>query len=392
MRRILFIHVSAILGGSERSFLDLIEKTSSVNRRNFLIILPSFGPLEQELQKRAPEIKVIHIPFPHLFSKGTRKLPLWTLAITLLSLPVIIIYLSKLVKIIKQFSPDIIYSNGLKCHLLSLIIKKIKPVTTVWHMQDFFPDLRYLKYFFTFIRTQPNLIICNSNNVKNNLVEFIPTSWTSKILTVHNSVDIHQFIPRVPLSTGPIVISMVGMITPWKGQDIFIEAIKELYQFNPDFQFICQIIGDEAYQTYGEMGFKAQLIKRVESLGLSNKIKFLGLVKEVEKIYQTSDIVVHCSTKPEPFGRVIIEAMASECCMIATEGGGVNEIITDGVNGLLVEPSAPSSLRIALEKIYNNPQLRNSLSKAGRKTVEEKFSADVFSKTIFSQLEKHSLL
>ena len=392
MQRILFIHVSAILGGSERSFLDLIEKTSSADRKKFLIILPSSGPLEQELQKRVPEIKVIKIPFPQLFAKGTRKLPLWTLAITLLSLPALIIYLWKMTKAVRQFSPEIIYSNGLKCHLLSLIIKKIKPVTTVWHLQDFFPEIKYLSYFFKIIKTQPNLIICNSNNVKNHLAQFIPKTWTTQTVTIHNAVDIQQFLPRTPSTSYPMVISMVGMITPWKGQDIFIEAINELHQLNPDFQFVCQIIGDESYQTYGELGFKDQLIKRVETLELSDKIKFLGLIKEIEKIYQNSDIVVHCSTKPEPFGRVIIEAMASECCMVATEGGGVNEIITDGLNGLLVQPSAPSSLRIALENLYKNPQLRHALSKAGRKTVEEKFSADVFSKTIFSHLEKQSLL
>ena len=112
------------------------------------------------------------------------------------------------------------------------------------------------------------------------------------------------------------------------------------------------------------------------------------MIKDVEEIYRNSDIVVHCSKNPEPFGRVIIEAMSSECAVIATEGGGVREIITHNVDGFLVAPSAPSELRKALENLCIDQVLRSRISKAARKTVEKNFSADQFSKMIFYNLEK----
>ncbi len=392
MQRILFLHVSAILGGSERSFLDLVEKATLKQRENFLVVLPNKGPLQQALTEKAPEVAIVHIPIPIFFAKGTRKFPLWTLVAAALSLPFLFIYIWKLLRAIKEFSPDIFYTNGLKCHLLSLVIKKLSGITTVWHLQDFFPKLNYVKLYLQLIGTQPEMIICNSKNVQEALENTIPPSWNTQLTTVHNSVDIKQFFPRTPTTTNSITISMVAMITPWKGQDIFIEAIGELYRMNPNLNFQCQIIGDETYKTYGEGGYKSKLMARVQELGLTKKIRFLGLIKEIEKVYQNSDIVVHCSKNPEPFGRVIIEAMSSECAVIATNGGGVSEIITDKIDGLLVPPSAPSELRKALENLCKNPDLRHRLSKAARKTVETHFSADQFSKSIFSNLEKQNQL
>ncbi len=390
MQRILFLHVSAILGGSERSFLDLVEKATPQQRQNFLVVLPNTGPLQQALLEKAPELAVVHIPLPMFFSKGTRKLPFWTLFAAGLSLPFLFFYLLKILRVIKSFSPDVLYTNGLKCHLLSLVIKKRFPVRTVWHMQDFFPQLIYVNVYLKLIGTEPEMIICNSKNVQDELKKTIPSFWKTYLTTVHNSVDIQQFFPRTPSKSESLIISMVAMITPWKGQDIFIEAVGELHRLNPNLNFQCQIIGDEAYQTFGEGGYKEKLMARVKALGLNHKIQFLGLIKDVEEIYRNSDIVVHCSKNPEPFGRVIIEAMSSECAVIATQGGGVSEIITHNIDGLLVPPSAPSELRKALENLCADNDLRYRISKAARITVEKNFSADQFSKSIFYNLEKQS--
>ncbi len=392
MQRILFLHVSAILGGSERSFLDLVEKANIEQRKNILVVLPSEGPLKQALQQRTPEIAIIIIPIPKFFAKGSRKLPFLTLFIAALSLPFLFLYFRRLLKVISTFSPQVLYTNGLKCHFISMVLKKIIPITTIWHMQDFFPTVRYVKFFLQIIGTQPEMIICNSKSVQNSLEKSLPNSWTTKLTTVHNAVDLHQFFPRSASTKDLVTISMVAMITPWKGQDVFIEAIKELKQLNPHLNFQCQIIGDEAYQTYGEAGYKAKLINRVEELGLSQKIKFLGLIQEIELVYQDSDIVVHCSKSPEPFGRVIIEAMSSECAVIATKGGGVSEIISHELDGLLVPPNAPTELRKALEKLCTDKLFRQKISKAGRQTVERLFSADQFSKTIFSNIEKQNFI
>ena len=388
MKKIVFLHVSSILGGSERSFLDLVEKVASADRNKFLVIVPSDGPLLSELKKRTPEISYVIEPLPSLFERGSRKAPVMTLLLTLLSIPSILYYTYQLKRTIEEFRPDLIYTNGIKCHLLSLALKKRLPVPVVWHMQDYFPELNYVRLFLKFIKTAPELVICNSNSVNVALKKITPSFWSTRIETVHNSVDLEQFNMRHRKTNHPVVISMVGMITPWKGQDVFIEAIHRIIQRNPHLPFHAQIVGGEAYSTQGEVGFKKQLEAKVLQLGLTDKISFLGLIEDIEKIYNTSDIVAHCSKKPEPFGRVIIEAMASGCSVIATRAGGVTEIITDSIDGFLVTPESSEELGLAIEKLILNPDLRNSFAKAGRKTVEQKFSADFFSKTVFSYLEK----
>ena len=388
MNKILFLHVSTILGGSERSFLDLLEQATLDQKKLFTVVLPGPGPLNDELQKFMPEVKIVTIPLPQAFAKITRKWPVLSLFVAILTMPALIVYLYRLVTLIKKLNPRIIYSNGLKCHILSLVLKKISPRPTVWHLQDFFPELWYLKKFLNWVGTAPELIVCNSDSVQENLKLQIPGQWKTRLTTVHNAVDAHHFTPQSKnYANDTVVISMVGMLTPWKGQDIFIEAIIELLNANANLKIHCQIVGDETYQTFGESGFKKRLIERVFNSGLKDKIIFLGLIKEIEKIYQQSDIVVHCSIRPEPFGRVIIEAMASECAVVAAAAGGVTEIITDQVDGLLVQPGVVSDLRLAIEKLCTDSSLRMKLSKAGRKTVEKKFSSTSFAEKIFSDLQ-----
>ena len=388
MNKILFLHVSTILGGSERSFLDLLQQATADQKKHFTVVLPGPGPLNDELQKLTPEIKIITIPLPHSFSKTTRKWPVLSLFVAVITSPTLILYLYRLIKVIRKLNPKMIYSNGLKCHLLSLVVKKFFPRPTVWHLQDFFPELWYLKKFLRWVGTAPELIVCNSDSVQDNLKLQIPKIWKTRLTTVHNAVDIHQFIPQSKnLMKETIVVSMVGMLTPWKGQDIFIEAIIELLTANPQLNIQCQIVGDETYQTFGESGFKNRLIERVSKSGFNKKIVFLGLIKDIERIYQQSDIIVHCSVRPEPFGRVIIEAMASECAVIAAAAGGVKEIITDQVDGLLVQPGSVSDLRWAIEKLCTDSALRIRISKAGRKTVETKFSSKSFAEKIFFDLQ-----
>lgn len=375
------------MGGSERSFLDLIENAETSARKNFLIVAPAAGPLFDEVKKRTPEISCRVVPFPTLFSRGTRKLPLMTLFWTLLSIPQLLIYFIRLFKVYKDFKPDLVYSNGIKCHLLSLVMKKLTKIPLVWHMQDYFPGFGFVKTYLNLISTRPDLIICNSNSVNEDLKSKVGSSWSRLNTTVFNAVNPEQFSYSSKPEKSPVTISMVGMITPWKGQDVFIDGIAWLKKNHPQLQFQAQIVGGEAYATAGETGFKDHLIQKVKNLNLTDCVHFLGMISNIEKIYQTSDIVTHCSKKPEPFGRVIIEAMASGCSVIATNAGGAAEIVNHNQNGLLVTPGSGEELGKALYRLMADYSLRSQLAAQGRKDVEQIFSSAHFAKTIFSQIE-----
>ena len=414
MKKIICLHVSAELGGSEKCFLELISSLDFKSNSNapdpadLIIVLPWNGPLANEILRKLPQSHIHILSFPNLFSKGTRKFPLKTLLKTIFALPQILFYLYKLNKLISSYSPSVIYSNGIKCHVLSALLCFLKPMKVVWHMQDYFPSFKYVKAFFSFIKFKPNAIICNSSSVLRDLTDHYP-QWKDNAFVIHNAVDLNIYKPSdlsqkslfksnddftqtksnsSPRSDHPLTISMIGILTPWKGQDVFIRTISLLHQEYPHLEFRAMIVGDEIYKTQGESGFKNRLIGLANELKIQNIITFMGFVKNVEMVYNQSDIVIHCSIKPEPFGRVVVESMASGCCTIGADAGGVRELIKNEITGFLVPTNSPEEIKNAIAKILKEPTLRKEIILNARKHVEENFSAKIFSEKIFTVLNK----
>jgi glycosyltransferase involved in cell wall biosynthesis len=130
------------------------------------------------------------------------------------------------------------------------------------------------------------------------------------------------------------------------------------------------IVGDDP----GPAGeFRNQLQEMVESLGLEQKVIFLGWCKDIPGVMAQLDGVVHASTAPEPFGLVVIEAMAMGKPVIATNAGGIPEIVEDGQTGLLIPLKDSTAMAEAILKLLNDDPLALRFGQAGRKRVEEHF-------------------
>ena len=103
-------------------------------------------------------------------------------------------------------------------------------------------------------------------------------------------------------------------------------------------------------------------------------MEFLSFQTDIAAALAGMDVLLHCSTRPEPFGRVIIEAMAVGVPVIAANAGGVPEIITHGVDGLLVPPGEMAAYINALARLTADSGLRVALITAGRQTVADRFT------------------
>jgi len=401
-RPLLFIHVSAILGGAEKAFLDLLKQLPAPVRANSYVLMPEVGPLQLELTDLVPKNNLSVRPLPKLFSQGTRKRPLWSLLNMLLSLPQMFQYLWSLIHWIREFQSPSLYVHGIKFHMISLAVRPFYQGPLIWHLQDFFPELPFVKLYLraiSLVSSGPDLIICNSQAVLLGMKKNLPKSWKTRLICVHNAVDVNEFSAALVNQRNhlgarhhPVRIAMVAMLTPWKGQEVFIEALADLHRRQADLLFEAEIIGDEVYKTAGESGFKVQLQKKIEELGLSHKIKLRGFIREVPQVLKQADIVVHCSTLPEPFGKVIVEAMSSECAVIATAAGGVPEIIDHRVDGILVRPGNIQDLSQALELLIREPELRTQLGTRARQKVLAKFSATQFAASIQQALKEGDLI
>ena len=107
------------------------------------------------------------------------------------------------------------------------------------------------------------------------------------------------------------------------------------------------------------------------ALGIADRVTFTGFVDDVAGQLARADIAVHASVIPEPHGQVVVEAMAAGVPVIAAAAGGPAEIITDGVDGVLVAPGDVGALARALERLAADAALRSELSVGGRRRAED---------------------
>ena len=167
------------------------------------------------------------------------------------------------------------------------------------------------------------------------------------------------------------LISNVGRLDWWKGQDYFVRAMAEVVQTHPEAKAL--IVG-EPNATHLSQVFYQNLQQLVTDLNLSRHVIFTGFRADIPRIMAASDMVVHSSSEPEPFGRVIVEAMAVGRPVIATAAGGVLDIIEDRVNGLLVPPKNSNLMAQAIQKLLQNQEQARLIGQRAQCRVRECFS------------------
>ncbi len=173
---------------------------------------------------------------------------------------------------------------------------------------------------------------------------------------------------RWDVPAGAFVVGIVGRLEPLKGQGILLRAAARLRNRIPE--LVVMIVGDE---TVGQSDELDRLKKLAAELAPGMQVVFTGYRSPPGVIVPAFDVSV-LATRKETFGLVILEAQALGVPVIATDAGGVPEIIENGVNGLLVEPENPDALTEAIEKLYLQPELRRDLTDAGQRNVNERFS------------------
>jgi glycosyltransferase involved in cell wall biosynthesis len=170
------------------------------------------------------------------------------------------------------------------------------------------------------------------------------------------------------ISDRQVVFGMVGRLDPGKGQGVFLEALSD---FDDD-RILGVLIGEE---TRGEPGYRKELEARVAALGLGNRVKFLGYIDDPNGCYPMLDVLVMPSRK-ETFGLVLIEAMSFGLPVIATNAGGVPEIVIDGKTGILVPPGDARALAGAMRTLFEDNELRQEMGHRGRERAIQHYRLD----------------
>lgn len=170
----------------------------------------------------------------------------------------------------------------------------------------------------------------------------------------------------------PLVVN-VGRLVEWKGQHVFIEAASHVLERYPDTHFLVVGSGAEVGSGYVE-----RLHSLARDLGIEESVVYTGRRDDVPRIMAAADAVVHSSIRPEPFGRVIVEALACQTPVVASDAGGPREIVDDGETGFLTVPGDPASMAEAVEDLLANPSKARRMGEAGRRTATRRFSVAKF--------------
>lgn len=186
-------------------------------------------------------------------------------------------------------------------------------------------------------------------------------------------------IPEVGL-----VVTHVGRLVPWKGQLQFLQAFARIDSRGKS--ILALIVGDSGEGFSDE--YRRQLQQFVEEHSLTNKVRFTGHATNVLSIMAASDIVVHSSIEPEPFGLVITEAMSAGAAIIASDLGAPREIIHHGFDGLIASPLNAEELGAAIQCLIDDDGIRNSLAEQGRQKAASLYSASIYANKITELYEE----
>jgi glycosyltransferase involved in cell wall biosynthesis len=387
--RVVYLDHTAKLSGGEIALARLLP---ALDRKivSPLVVLAEDGPLSQKLRSLNVEVLILSLPEE---VRSIRKDSLGVRGFSRVKpLLHILTYSLRVKRVLKDAHCDIVHTNSLKSAFYGLLAAKLARKKLIWHIRDTV-DTSYLPRPAVAVvrflaRTMPNFVITNSVSTLTSL----NLTGRSRSAALPSGIPLHSAVrdglaesefsslrAGLRCSSGKTRVVLVGRISRWKGQHVLIEAARILKAKGYDLRYL--IAGSPMF---GEDEHFQELKQRVNELGLHDDVEFLGFVDSVADLLSTCQILVHTSITPEPFGQVIIEGMACGLPVIASREGGPREIITDGVNGILIEPGMPNQLADAIAKLVDDPRFADSLALNGLIHVQQNFTIDATARRVES--------
>ncbi len=350
---------AAVMGGAQHSLYDIARHFNST------VALFEDGPLRSGLAAAGVPVAVIRMPAA-LRRSASYAGPIGDA----LALPDFTCKVRRIRRIAK--SHNLLYANSLQAFLVAASVGAMARRPVMWHLREMLsadyiaPHRKRLAAALsghTRVR-----VVANSSATAQCLLR--AGGKADRLAIVHNGIDLDPFtsqaagIRRGLGLDGAPLIGMFGRLAKWKGQEVLLDALRLL----PDVQAL--IVGTALFE---DPAFPGQLRKRAAALGLARRVHFLGHRSDVPAVMQEVDVVVHASVAPEPFGRVVAEAMLAGRPVVAARAGGIPEIIEHGRTGLLVRPGDATELAGALGALLGNSDWAGQLGKCAADSARRRF-------------------
>jgi glycosyltransferase involved in cell wall biosynthesis len=353
-------------GGGEKMLWDLILEGRNVGVE-WLVIFLEDGPLVKQIRALGIDVRIVQsgrLRQPHLLISAVVKI----------------------VTIAKSEGADIIFGWMWKAHLYGGLAAMVANLPAMWYQLEEPSDANLIKRIANILPASSVLTLSKAGQ------EAQMKIWPHRPTPlVYPGVALDCFDPailpspvearrKLGLPLDGSVIGIVGRLQRWKGIHVLVEAMPKVLRKYPDAHFV--VVGG----THDlEPDYKTLLEKRVVQLGLGDCIIMAGLQQNVPEWMQAMDIFVHASDN-EPFGIVIIEAMALGKPVVAATSGGPTEIITNGENGLLAPYGDADALAGAMLRYLDNPEFAGSVGLEAQKRAAD-FSTQRYAQNFIAAVQ-----
>jgi glycosyltransferase involved in cell wall biosynthesis len=355
--KVVHLTASPFFGGPERVILDVIRTQSELqfNVENQVISFREQGgcePFLHELNQAGFKGSILEHDMPHLVAAY-----------------------QDLVHLFRQEKTNLVCAHGHKSRLLGWLAARRVGIPVVgvshgWTWQDWKTSL--YERLDQWVHRRLDNVICVSQGQADKVIQ--TGTPQNRVTVIHNAINVSHFLETPDLCyrkqlqeffeiAPKWIIGAAGRLSPEKGFDILVEAIRLVVEETPELSL--------GVVVFGEGFLRKSLQDQINHAGLTNRFKMVGFTSELDKFLPHFDLFVQ-SSRTEGFPCVNLEAMAAGVPVLATTVGGVPEQIISGKTGLLVPPNNPISLANNLRQLLENEPFRQSLAKQGKqKTLTE---------------------
>jgi glycosyltransferase involved in cell wall biosynthesis len=274
-------------------------------------------------------------------------------------------YVGRLRRRLRELRPDLVHTTSLKASVYGMVAARAAGLPVLWHLHDrlardylpapVVPPIRLLA------ATAPNALVAPSRFTLRTVGSrfrrgMIVTALPNGVPYPERAVEVRDEVDTV---------TMIGRLTSWKGQHVFLEAFARAF---PDRPVHARLVGSA---TFGEADYERGLREQADRLGIADRVDFVGFIPDITRELERADLLVHSSVLADPLNTVVLEGMAAGVPVIATDTGGHVEYLRDGREGLVYRTGDVQDLAGALRRASEDPELRRRVAAGARDRARE---------------------
>lgn len=367
-QRILYINPTAIHGGAEEALLRAMIVAQDAGYAPVLVV-PRPGWLTAECRSRDIPCELLpSLPDAFVSERWQQQFRPW------------LINAIAIAQLARKWGALLVHSNTPRSSYHGGLGARIARIAAITHVHDIVSLPYRTRTRARLLDRLSDLTLVPSQAVADAVSRLAPQlrpklqvlyyGWDAAL---YDDVEAADLSAEYGISAGVPVIATVAAMTPWKGQDVLIDALPGLLGRHPGTKLL--IVGG-VQGGARQLQYEQELRRKVGQLGLRDNIIFTGWRDDVWPLIKRCDVFAHVPTQPDPLPTALLHACGLGRPIVASRTGGIPEIIENGSSGILVAPSDAAALTRALDTLLGDAALRETLARQAEQRFRARFSRE----------------